>query len=490
MGEISDKPEEYSFAAAEEGGNPPMGILFLGSFIESKGYDIRIFDLSFHKKIDPLIYYEKILRKNDFDVIGFSVMTSQILNVIKMAKIAKNFNPNIFIICGGISATFLDKDMLENIPEIDFIIRGEGEFPLLELLAVLENNNINSRTYYEKLKGIKGLSFRDQSKNYHRNDDAPIIKDLDKLPFPNRNLLKNNYSLLIGDLRVISGKMTSFLTSRGCPYNCTYCSCGAFRNRRCDMRSPENIAEEIEYMANEGFKEIMIVDDQFFLNKKRTLKICKLIKKLNYDLNFYCESRVDSIDLEVIRNSVEMGMKAIFFGFESGSQRILDYYNKKITVQDSLQAVKTCKKGKVNFITAGFMYGAPGETLEDMQRTTDLYVKSGIDAGQFAIVSIFPGTQMWTDALKVGFLPKNAWKRQNIFASEVYPADKIVKLDVLKKIVNQSYRQLFDKWQFLIKQFFSFMFNPYKRKLLFNLVKKQGVKKIRKTMLANPFPED
>jgi len=380
----------------------PLGLAYIASYLTSKDISVKILDLEIEDLSENSL--DKLIEKESPFLVGVSCNTHTRYKAFEIVNDIKNKFPNIHVNMGGPHVSFTPENVLMN-TSADSIVRGEGEYILYELFDAIERN--------KDFKNVKGLSYKNQKGQIIHNMNMPPVENLDSLPFPDRysfNLKK--YELIFpGEIKKeLSGHMIS---SRGCPYKCIFCSASAFSDRRVRYRSPYNVVDEIEYMVEElRYKNIYIYDDHFVLNSKRTIEICDEIKKRNLDFNFFCYSRVDSVTKEKFNKMAEAGCKVVSFGIESGSQKVLDYLKKGITVDQIIKAVRICKD--VNIITKGtFIIGSPYESISDFKKTCKLVNKLYAIQPQFIAnvgfngIFIYPGTEIYKTALEKGILPKN-----------------------------------------------------------------------------------
>jgi anaerobic magnesium-protoporphyrin IX monomethyl ester cyclase len=356
---------------------PPLGIAYISAVLEQEGYVVRIFDFSLHpeKSVD-----EKINEVIEFkpDVIGITCMTNTYANALEIARRVKK-SRDIPIIFGGPHATVLPEETLDN-GEVDYVVTGEGEHTTLKLIK-------SSR---EGLEDIPGIGYREDG-NIHVNPPGPYIQNLDGLPYPARHLLDlEAYTLSAPD----GGKMASVMSSRGCPYGCTYCFKDLF-GRRYRARSPEDIVEEILELKNKfGYNYIYFIDDLFTYDAGRVGKICSLIKEKNLEISWQCLARVDRVDYNLLKTMKEAGCFKIHFGIESGNPKILKRIRKAINLDQVREAVENCRK--VGIKTKGyFMLGLPGDTEETMRETIKFAYDLRLDEWMFSVTTPFPGTEMW-----------------------------------------------------------------------------------------------
>jgi radical SAM superfamily enzyme YgiQ (UPF0313 family) len=284
-------------------------------------------------------------------------MTFLLLDALKVARLVKKTNPGSHVVFGGTHPTIYPREIAGQ-PEVDSIVVGEGEHTFSELLDAVDGGR--------SLSGIEGVGFR-------RNGDVVInpprefIQDLDSLPFPDRELLPwQKYYNLLG-----RGKeyMTSLLTSRGCPFNCTFCT--KKDGRMCRVRSPENVVQEIEQNVRLGITDFDIIDDTFTIDRKRVLAIADLIIEKKLDITMDLSARVDTVDQEILDRLAQAGCNRVRFGVESGNPGVLENLQKGITLDQVREAYRMAKKaGIVTF--AYFMLGSPGETEKEVRESISL----------------------------------------------------------------------------------------------------------------------
>ncbi|VVB70260.1 tRNA-2-methylthio-N(6)-dimethylallyladenosine synthase [uncultured archaeon] len=358
---------------------PPLGLASLAAVIENSGHQIKILDANAlcisKEKVADLVKREEI--------IGLTAMTPIVNSAIGMARMIKQENPDSKIILGGPHATNHPTDILRNVKEIDIIVRGEGEATIVELLEKLEKNRLNE---------VRGISYRNESRIIE-NPSRPLIIDLDSLPFLAYHLLPiSKYKLHPPHGR--RSPVMAMLTSRGCPYNCVFCSKSVFgSNWR--GQSPKRILEEISYIKEKfRIKEIVFYDDSFTLKRKRIFELAEEIKNRNMDMPWTCETRVNLVDLEMLSAMKSAGCYMIAYGIESGDPSILATLRKNITKEQIESAVEMTQKVGIQSI-GYFMIGSPGETNATIRKTIDFAKNLSLDFAQFSVTIPFPGTDLY-----------------------------------------------------------------------------------------------
>jgi len=395
--------EKYHKEKIEFYGFPPMGILSLATYLSEKNFDVSILDqFARGYSLEETL---KWIKREDPDILGFSTITTAGTGR-SSAEIAKRvkeeINPNVKVLFGNYHATFNDTRILKKYSFIDACVRGEGENTLLEIAEKAEKGG--------GFEDIRGLTYRDNGRII-RNNDRPLLENIDDLPFPNRNLLGNlEYKNKVEGLDLSLGKFTSVASSRGCAFKCSFCSSSMFwGNWR--PRSPENIVQELSILEEQGYRNLLWVDDNFTISKKRLMELSDLLKKEKLEFDWMAEGRVTQSSIELLNAMKQMGCKILSYGVESGSQRILDWYNKKINLNQIYDAIKNSKKVGIDMILANFIVGAPIETREEIINTLKFAQKLDIDFPQFHILGIIPGNWIWDQMVKEKRInPDECWE--------------------------------------------------------------------------------
>ncbi|MEW6108230.1 MAG: radical SAM protein [Nitrospirota bacterium] len=350
---------------------PPMGIAYIAGVLRDNGHDVKIADFN--------VTDEKVDFSN-FDIVGISSDTSRYKSSLRLARDAKI--SGCTVVMGGPHVSYMDEEVL-NTGLCDFVVRSEGEETMTELANSIAGGDYSS---------VKGISYKKDGALY-RTEDRDFIQDLDGL-LPARDLLdmKSYRHLEMG-----KRKMTSVLTSRGCPFGCSFCCSTEFSGRKWRSRSPVKIVDEIEdIVTNHGFNGIAFLDDNFTLDAKRVMEICDEILRRGIDIYWWCFSRADSLlrNEEMVRKMSEAGAKYVFIGFESMHQKTLDSYRKKTTDTMAKEVTGLLRKYGIS-IHGSFIIGNTDETREMMLDTIKYSKKINPEAVQFSILTPYPGTKLF-----------------------------------------------------------------------------------------------
>jgi radical SAM superfamily enzyme YgiQ (UPF0313 family) len=311
-------------------------------------------------------------------------MTPTISTAMSIARHLKQATPDLTIILGGAHATLLPDETLATTPEIDIIVRGEGEETIIELLQALEDK--------QPLDNISGISYRANGKVLSTATRTTNI-DMDSLPFPAYHLLPwQKYKP--HPPHGLASPFAAIVTSRGCPYHCAYCSKPVFGSKF-RAQSPERVVEEVAYLQEKfGVKEVAFYDDVFTLDKKRAHAIAEAIIRKGIKIFWTCEARVNLVDKDLLRHMKLAGCYAIAYGIESASPEILQSLHKDITLEQVEEAVRSSREAGLQVI-GYLMLGSPGETPETIRQTIEFAKKLKIDFAQFSVTTPFPATELY-----------------------------------------------------------------------------------------------
>lgn len=377
--------------------NIPLGLLHLGTYLDGEGYRVELIDCSIKRDYKELIY---TYVKEGAICVGISAMTAQLPNAIEICSfIRKEMNTNIPIVFGGVHTTLFPKQMVLY-PEVDFAVIGEGELSMVRLLSALEGKcNIDS------VEGLAYLDQRHQPKITSKNENF----DFNKLPFVNYELLGKDMVKRFSD----SGRNIGMLTSRGCPYKCTFCI-NTIRpeNRRLRSWNVDRIVRELERLIEDyGAQKIWFWDDGFFVDKNRIFKLMDEVERKHLVFEWFAEPRADYfrddyLNEDVLKRLYRLGCRKFGIGAESGSPRILRYLEKDITLNNIIRSAELCEKSNIQ-PTYSFMTGLPTETSKEVRMTVSFIeeisrvcYKSRFLGPQ--LYRPYPGSKLYEDCKRYG----------------------------------------------------------------------------------------
>lgn len=329
------------------------------------------------------------------DLIALSALTFSLLDALKTARVAKEVDPSIKVCLGGFHVNLYPLESL-NRREVDYIVHGEGEIPFRKLISALRNGEL------EKLRTIEGIGFKDGEELLH-NGPSQIVKDMDRIPSPEYHLLDlKKYTHILSN----GGKSISMQTSRGCPFKCLFCD---IRGTKLRFKSPEKVVDEILDLKAEGVSDIFFVDDTITVHRKRLKALCEMLIKEKIEIKYRISARVDTVDKEILHLLKWSGCNRVSYGVESGTQRLLDYLEKGVTLEQIEKAFQMT--GEVGIQTFGFLIiGIPTETVEEMECSVDFLRHVKADYMNISICTPYPKTALYTKMLNDGLISHDFWQ--------------------------------------------------------------------------------
>lgn len=432
---------------------PPLGIAYMAGVLQENNIDVEILDASAEDMDFKDV--EKELLKRKPDLVALTVLTPTIGRALETAQVVKETLPDSIVVMGGYHPTFNFIETLED-ENVDIVIRGEGEYVMLNLVQALENQS--------SLHDVKGIVFEDKnSKEIVVNPEAPLIQDLDELPFPALNLLPmKKYRLLDMDTH-----MTTMITTRGCPMQCSFCSSAAMHGKKIRERSVENIVDEIEYLkTNYDIDTIAFMDDTFTLKKRKVMAICDEILKRNIEIMWGCTSRVDTLDEKLLKKMKEAGCITIFIGVESADQQQLDNMCKNTTIAKIENAFKIAHKLKIRTI-ASVALGMPGDTKEIMNKTVKFVHKLKPNYAIYSLATPYPGTRFYKEAFEKNLIKIKDWSKYTLITPILETID--CSLNDMRKIQAKAFMKFYLRPHYIIRQFLQD--GPYLLKTIFGVIK-------------------
>jgi radical SAM superfamily enzyme YgiQ (UPF0313 family) len=388
-----------------KGVGPPLGLLYIAAYVNKYGpsatYDIKVTDgvlEGFENTVDIICNFKA-------DVIGVSAITHTILGAYKLINIIKGKLPESKIIIGGPHATALPEEAFER-SLADFVVIGEGEETFKELVCYFERENES----VEELKQINGICFKHENETIITKP-RKFIADLDTIPFPARHLIDmHRYK---GPPMSRRQKSTILLGSRGCPFSCTFCSNPVWKTStptyRC--RSPQNIANELQELKNQGYNEFFDQSDEFNTNLQHAKDVSKEIISRNLNITLKCNLRSKPIDEDLASLMKEAGFWYVHVGIESGNEETLQGINKKVNLQDAERCCEILKRNGIK-IWGLFMYFNIWEkngqlcfedynqSLNTLEYAKKLYKKRLINFFGGTITTPIPGSKLWDISIR------------------------------------------------------------------------------------------
>jgi anaerobic magnesium-protoporphyrin IX monomethyl ester cyclase len=425
-------------------GTMHLGLACIGAALLSKGNSVHILDLNLAD--DPEGFLRDNIARLKPQFVGITATTPLIMKAYKIAQMAKEIDEGIVVVAGGPHTSALPEDVLKE-SRIDCVVSGEGDFILN---AIVENGLSEDipNIYYK----ANGKIVRSKVQGYYTND-------LDDLPYPAYELLdiKKYSQPFISSRKAPLGYME---TSRGCYARCVFCNKN-IHGLKVRMKSSLRVVDEMERMLKLGFQEVHIIDDIFTSDMARAYNICEEILRRGLKFPWYPRGgiRVEKVNLALLKIMKKAGCYRIPFGIESGSQRIIDRINKKITIDRAIEAVSLAKKAGLE-TECYFMIGHQTETEEDIKKPIDLAIKLNPDYVKFALTIPLPGTVMFDEMLANGQIKTKDWSKYNFSTSpkELYEHD-ILSWRTIERYSDISVRKFYFRPKYILRMLYKTVSN-------------------------------
>jgi len=376
-------------------GFPPIGIMSLSSVLKRAGHEVVMFDQANPDTPDETIIEE--IRRQRPALVGLSFLSTTSYPYAKMlARQIRAVDPAVKLAFGGVFASLNAQLVKMQVPEVDFVCRGDGEQLVLDLLERLDDPDT-----------VAGVTWQEPGGRLRHNMNRPLERNLDQWPFPDRESLALDFveSMPLDVPAVLSlERFTTMQTSRGCPWPCVFCDIPVFNEGKWRSRSPEHVIAEMKQLQADGYGAVYFVDDHFLLQPRRIQTICQGINDNDIRIQWGCEGRVDSTCMELFPAMAKAHCRTLMFGIESGSQKVLDRLKKEQTLEEVETAVEKAKKAGIEIVHGFFVVGSPGETEEEMRESFRFASRLRIDTFGFNRLCVYRGTPLWQEYVRRGLV--------------------------------------------------------------------------------------
>jgi len=419
---LINPPQTFYPGSDPPAGNLPLGLMYIAAVLDKAGYKVEILDAfmtgaSFWKIGDTMTVgmpYEEIkqeIQRRKPDIVGIAnPFTCQVEHAIRVGDIVKEVDPNILTVVGGPHVPAVPVEFMEEAKSIDIAVIGEGEYAMLDIAKVSEGT--------KKISDAQGIVYR-KNGAITQNAPRPFIKNLDELPFPAYHLVDMEQYLSPSKIgyRSFKDRAISMITSRGCPFNCNFCSVHLHMGKTFRAHSVNYVIKHIEYVVNKfGVKTIFFEDDNLTFDLKRFEAICDKIveKRIRFNWETPNGIRADYLTLSLLKKMKKAGCQSVFFGIESGDQCVLDnIIGKSLNLKKVVKVAKMCKD--IGLSTAAFyIIGFPGEKKEHMLKTVEfaLRLKREYDVGMLLhIATPSLGTRLYKECIEKGYIQEDLTSR-------------------------------------------------------------------------------
>ncbi len=418
---------------------PSLGMATIAAIAELKGHSVKVTDgeaMSY-----SLNDIKKELHEFMPDFVGMPTFATNIDMCHVIAKMAKEINHSAKIMLGGAHASIFMEHALAP-KEIDFGIQSEAEIVFDEFLDVLEGDG--------EFKDVKGLAYKDATGKIHVSPKQKLYPDLNQFPMPARHLFPMDKYHSSANLR--GRKTLNMMTSRGCPYRCAYCSSPQIFGQSFRYLSTENVIKEIKQLINVYKADsIQFYDETFTVNRQRVIDLCNAMIDEKLNIGWSCFTRVNLVDKELLQKMKDAGCYLIFFGLESGVQRLIDLIKKDITLEQSRNAIQLCREIGIQS-WCSFILGLPSETEDESWQTINFALKLDPEYVQFPIFMPWPGTDIYDIAKKHGVIINENLGDYTAWERVVYKPLPDRDPDELRKTVQTGYRKFYLRPKYIFRK--------------------------------------
>jgi len=465
-----EPPKDYWFVMGEYL-PPPYGILQLAAFLERKVRNLEIKILDCQAKCLDWKRLEREIESFGPDIVAASgLATCNAYVVVRTLEIAKESNPNVLTVTGGQHFTATAQESLETYPEIDVIVRGEGELTIVDLVkALLEK---------KKLTEVDGISFRKDGRVWN-NAPRPLIEKLDDLPFPGYHFVedvvhKYHFSAMAGPkvrYALVEG-------SRGCEHRCKFCTQWRHWGGRWRAKSPKRVADEIEFCyRNYGSRFVWLTDDNFGFGKRAGELADEILQRgIANDLMWFTQARCDEVvkHKDLLPRLRRSGLSWVLLGVESNSQKTLDAYGKGIKPGEAELAVKLLKENDI-FAHAMFIIGNRKDTAKSIADLREFVNGLDPDLAIFGTLTPFPGTEIYEEAARNGWIEDWNWANYDMVHA-IMPTETLLREEVQQELY-ACYRSFYGSWQRRFRGLFSK--NEIRRRVYWYMAMRGIVKQLK-----------
>jgi len=412
----------------------PLGLAYVAAMVE-QNHDINVLDC-IAEELTVSNAVSKIMDQVP-DLLGISTVTPALQNALKLAREIKRVHPDMIVVLGGIHTTIFPQEVMRN-REIDIVVIGEGERIMLDLAHTLENG--------APLKAVQGIAYREDSSVVF-NPPRPIERDIDTLPLPARHLLPmHRYKPFIAERY----PARSLISSRGCPYQCVFCSRDVSGSRY-RLRRVDKVVDEVKILVEKyGAREIDFMDPVFGLNRTWTREFCRELILEGLDVVWAALTRVDLIDESLLRIMRKSGCWQLYYGIEAGDQRLLDNIKKNIDLKHVRRSIELTTRVGIR-AWGSFMFGLPGESPQLARKTLEFAKSLPLDFASFHLTTPFPGTELWNDHKRWGQITSvfDEFTQLNVV---FVPFEWKGKETELQTLLREAFREFYFRPGYIVKQ--------------------------------------
>jgi len=450
---------------------PPLGLCYIASVLLRRGHEIRLLDCMAENA--EMADVQEAIERFRPHLVGLTATTVSFHHAKEVVSLVKRVDTGIVTVLGGAHISAVPHRTMQECPDLDIGIRGEGEITMMEVMDALEHGR--------SLRGIPGVCWREEGRIVV-NPPRPLLRELDQLPHPARHLLKDLERYSPNPFRGF-GRAVSIISSRGCTFDCAYCDQSVF-SRVWRAHSTDYVIGEItELKDRHGFDFFSFEDDHFLLNRNRVVELCRKICAADLGIGWTCSARVDSFQPEVLNLMRQAGCKIVYLGIESGSPRVLKSLNKRVTLASVRKGIEMLRRAGIRAY-GSFMLGLPGETAQDIEATLEFATSLPLDAISVFLYVPYPGSSMREAAMKAGFVSGD-WRDYSGHPTRPPFINDGMSEEYLLAKQAQMYRRFYLRPSYMARHFRHYLNLPFGRRV-FAMLKEPLLDLVRTDPRAKP----
>lgn len=414
---------------------PNLGLGYLAKFLKKDHHTVHVLDCQ--KENMSFNDFREVVQQEDFQIFGIQMFTSNVASVATSINIVKEVKPEVTTIAGGPHFSALPEITLEKISNLDYGLIGEAEYSLPLLVKYLEKSKV------ENISTIPGLVYRvgDGIRQQVKKNLIAKLNDVDEIDAPDWEVIDPfSYPQMAHGTITRRSPVAPIMTSRGCPYNCTYCSGKSIHGKKIRLRSIDKIIAEIEYLYGKGIREIHFEDDNLTFDKVRAIKLFQEMMRFK-GLYWACPNglRLDRLDKELIQIMESSGCYSIAVGIETGSERLMKKIKRGITKEIIKSKLYMIRKYSKISLTGFFIVGFPDETLNELQQTFEFAMSLPLQRVYFSFLAPLPGTEIFNELYSKGLIDVEEYYRKEIRVENINFTPERISPEILLKMTKQAY---------------------------------------------------
>lgn len=394
--------ESYGRLSGAAGELPMLGLAYIAASLRDQGHDVRVIDY----EVDQRPFSQLISDLEAFrpDVIGMTGYITNMQRCAAVASSAKTVDPSVTVILGGPQVSIFPEEGFAS-QDVDIIVMSEGELIIRNVMNALGDDLA--------LRKVKGIWFRADNGDIIKNQREGLLTNLDVFPMPALDLFQ--MEKYFPPVHIRGKKVAHLMTSRGCPFKCTFCETKLTFGRSFRYNSTNRVIAELEALIDQGYDGFQFYDDIFTINKKRIIELCEAIIEKGWNIQWMCFTRTNCVNEEMLAIMKKAGCYLVTYGGEAGDDDLLKLIKKDLTVATNLKGIQLAKRLGIRTLSS-FMLGLPTETPDQTQKTIDFALTSGLDYAVFPITEPYPGTELWIDALRYGSFDDSGTYKNNLLS--------------------------------------------------------------------------